>query len=113
MVPRSPPDVRRCSQMTGHGAKFERKMDEAIAALLTQKNVEEAAASIHISSKTMLRWMKEPKFDRAYRAARRAVFSQSVARLQQASPAAAATVMKAMVDPGTPHSVRVRAAKCI
>jgi hypothetical protein len=29
--------------MTGHGSKFGRKMEEAIAALLTQRNVEEAA----------------------------------------------------------------------
>ena len=29
--------------MTGHGAKFGRKKEEAIAALLTQRNVEEAA----------------------------------------------------------------------
>jgi hypothetical protein len=99
--------------MTGHGAKFGRKMDDAIAALLTQKNVEEAATSIHISTKTLLRWMKEPAFDRAFRAARRAVFSQTVARLHQASPAAATTLMKMLVDPTAPHSVRVRAAECI
>ena len=36
------PDVFRRSQMTGHGAKFERKKEEAIAALLTHRNIEEA-----------------------------------------------------------------------
>jgi len=29
--------------MTGHGSKFGRKREEAIAALLTQRNVEDAA----------------------------------------------------------------------
>ena len=29
--------------MVGHGAKFGRKKEEAIAALLTQRNIEEAA----------------------------------------------------------------------
>ena len=29
--------------MTGHGSKFGRKKEEAIAALLTQRNIEEAA----------------------------------------------------------------------
>ena len=50
---------------------------------------------------------------RPLRAARRATFSQCVARLQQAAPAAASTLMKAMVDASSPHSVRVRAAECI
>jgi hypothetical protein len=31
--------------MTGHGGKFEPKKEEAIAALLTQRNVEKAARS--------------------------------------------------------------------
>jgi hypothetical protein len=30
--------------MTGHGAKFGRKQEEAIAALLTQRNVDEVHA---------------------------------------------------------------------
>src|SRR6202521_1020420 len=34
------PDVRRCHQMSGRGAKFGRKREEAIAALLS--NVEDA-----------------------------------------------------------------------
>jgi hypothetical protein len=29
--------------MKGHGAKYERKREEAIAALLTQKNIDDAA----------------------------------------------------------------------
>jgi hypothetical protein len=99
--------------MKGHGSKFNRKMDAAIAALLTQKNHEEAARVVGISVPTLIRWMKEPEFDRAYRAARRATFSQSVARLQQAAPAAATTLLKTLVEAGAPHSVRVRAAECI
>jgi transposase-like protein len=99
--------------MTGHGAKFERKKEEAIAALLTQRNVEEAARAVGIDAKTLLRWMKEPQFDAEYRAARRAAFGQSVARLQQMSVAAASTLGKVMVDPSTPASTRVRAADSV
>jgi transposase-like protein len=108
-----PPDVRRCPQMTGHGAKFERKKEEAIAALLTQRNVEEAARAVGIDAKTLLRWMKEPQFDAEYRAARRAAFRQSVARLQQMSVAAVSTLGKVMVDPSTPASTKVRAADSV
>ena len=74
--------------MKGHGAKFGRKKEEAIAALLTHRNTEEAARSIGVVPSTLLRWMKEPDFDAAYRAARRLAFGQSIARLQQGATAA-------------------------
>jgi transposase-like protein len=99
--------------MTGHGSKFGRKQEEAIAALLTQRNVDEAAKSIGVSPKTLLRWMQIPEFDTAYRKARRAAFSQSTARLQQATSAAVSTLLKIMVDTGAPPSVRVRAADSV
>jgi len=35
-------------QMKGHGSKFGRKKEEAIAALLTQRNIEEAARSMRL-----------------------------------------------------------------
>jgi len=99
--------------MTGHGAKFGRKQEEAIAALLVQRNVDEAAKSIGIAPRTLIRWMKLPEFQTAYREARRAAFGQALARLQQGTAAAATTLLKTMIDPGTPPSVRVRAAEAI
>ena len=71
--------------MEGHGSKFGRKKEEAIAALLTQRNVEEAARVAGIGTQTLIRWLKIPEFQAAYREARRAAVSQSNARLQQAS----------------------------
>jgi hypothetical protein len=99
--------------MTGHGAKFGRKMEDAIAALLSQRNVDEAARSAGIGTRTLLRWMKDPVFDAAFRAARRAAFGQTTARLQQGSSAAATILMKLMLDANTPASTRVRAAETI
>src|ERR1017187_6538890 len=99
--------------MKGHGTKFGRKKEEAIAALLTQRNLDEAAKSIGIAPNTLLKWMKQPEFDAAYREARRAAFGQAVARLQQGTSAAATTLLKTMIDPNTPASVRVRAAEAI
>jgi transposase-like protein len=99
--------------MKGHGAKYSRKQEEAIAALLTQRNIDEAAKSIGIDPTTLLRWLKLPEFQTAYRDARRAAFSQSIARLQQGSTAAATTLLKIMLDQNTPASTRVRAAECI
>ena len=51
--------------MKGHGAKYEPKREEAIAALLTQRNIDEAARSIGVTQNTLLSWMKIPEFDAA------------------------------------------------
>ena len=99
--------------MIGHGAKFARKKEEAITALLTQRNIDEAARTIGVSANTLLRWMKEPEFEVAYREARRVAFSQATARLQQAASAAATTFLKLMVDPSAPPAVRLRAADLV
>ena len=99
--------------MAGHGTKFGRKMEDAIAALLTQRNVDEAARAAGIGTRTLLRWLQLPEFQKAFRDARRAAFSQSIARLQQGASAAATTLLKTMIDPNTPASVRVRAAEAI
>jgi hypothetical protein len=96
--------------MAGHGEKFGRKKEEAIAALLTHRNVEEAAKATGIGTRTLIRWMQNPEFDAAYREARRAAYGQAIARLQQGSGAAASTVLKMMLDPTVPASTRVRAA---
>jgi transposase-like protein len=96
--------------MSGSKEKLGAKQEAAILALLSSRNVEEAARAADVNQRTLFRWMKEPAIDRAYRAARRAAFAQSVGRLQQASSAAVSTLLKVMVDPGTPASTKVRAA---
>jgi len=96
--------------MTGHGAKFGRKKEEAIIALLTHRNVEEAAKAVGLSPKTLFRWMQDLEFDADYRKARRDSFHQAVARLQQASGAAVTTLLKLAVDPNAPAAVKARAA---
>ena len=81
--------------------------------MLTQRNIEEAAKSVGLAPNTLLSWLKIPEFQKAYREARRAAFSQSIARLQQGTTAAATTLLKVMVDPATPASTKVRAADSI
>ena len=99
--------------MAARGSILGRKQEDAIAALLTQRNVEEAARAAGIGARTLLRWLQLPKFQAAYRQARREAFGQAVARLQQGTSAAATTLLKTMIDPATPASVRVRAAEAI
>jgi hypothetical protein len=99
--------------MAARKSMLGRKQEEAIAALLSQRNIEEAAKAAGISARTMMRWLKLPEFQTAYREARRAAYSQAVARLQQGATAAATTLLKVMLDQTTPASVKVRAAECV
>ena len=99
--------------MTGHGAKFGRKKEQAIVALLTHRTTEEAARAVGISGVTLLRWQKEPEFQASYQEAKRAAYAQSIARLHQLSSAAVSTLGKIMLDTATPPATRVRAADSI
>ena len=99
--------------MTGHGAKFGRKQEEAIAALLTHRTVEEAAGAVKIAPKTLLRWLEIPAFKAKYLKARREGVYQAVARMQHATGAASVTILKLMTDPNVPPPVRLRAAECV
>jgi hypothetical protein len=99
--------------MAGHGAKFARKMEEAVAAVLSQRNLEEAARVAGVGVATLMRWQKLPEFQEALRRARREAFAQTLGRLQQGSSAAATTLLKVMLDQSTPASTKVRAAESI
>ena len=99
--------------MAGSRGKLARKQEEAILALLTQRNVDEAARVTKVAARTLYRWMKDPEFDAAYREAKRAAFSQSIARMHQMSSAAVSTLGKIMVDANARASTRVRAADSI
>jgi hypothetical protein len=99
--------------MTGHGSKFGRKKEEAIVALLTNRSIEEAARATGIDPNTLLRWLKLPEFQKAYREAKWAAYGQSIARLHYLSSAAVSTLGKIMLDSKTPPATRVRAADSI
>jgi hypothetical protein len=99
--------------MAGHGTKLGRKREDAIAGLLSQRNVDEAARAAGVGARTLWRWLQDSEFQTAYRKAKRAVFGQSLARLQQASGAAAAVVLKIMLDPTTPAATRLKAADIV
>src|SRR5258708_8137733 len=99
--------------MAARNSSLERKQEDVIAALLTQRNMEEAARTAGVGIRTLIRWMKLPEFQKAYREARRAAFGQAIARLQQGTSAAATTLLKLLIEPGTPASVRARVADSI
>jgi transposase-like protein len=97
--------------MVGHGQKFGRRKEEAIAALLAQRSIEDAARVVGITARTLYRWLEIPEFREAYFKARRQAFGQATARLQQASSAAASIILTLMLDPNVPATSRLRAAQ--
>ena len=99
--------------MARHEGKFGRKKEEAIAALLSQPTVEQAARAINVGTRTLVRWLQNPEIKQEYYKARRDAFGQATARFQQASGAAVMTPLKIMVDPNAPPSTRVRAADSV
>ena len=108
MYPRSTPDAP--SVMKGHGNKFGRRKEAAIAALLVEKNHAEAARVVGIDLSTLKRWLRLPEFIEAWRRARWEVVEQAYARVQQNTGVAGAVLLKLMADPATPSSSRIRAA---
>ena len=99
--------------MGGNRAKFRRKKEQAIAALLFHKNQEAAARAVGIGVTTLQRWLKDPEFQAAYQKARRTVFRESITRLQEASGAAVTTVLKIMLDSKVSPGTRLRAAELV
>jgi hypothetical protein len=75
--------------MNGHGSKFGRKIEQAIAALLLHRNLEEAAKAVGISAATLKRWKQLPEFKAAHLEARKELVFQTNARMQQNCGAAA------------------------
>ncbi len=99
--------------MAGADEKLGTRKEAAILALLTARGIEDAAHTANVPPRTLYRWLKEPAFEAAYRKAKRTAFGQAVARLHQGTSAAAATMLKLMVDPSVPPATRLRAADCV
>ncbi len=91
------------------------KQERAIAALLGHPSIEAAAEALGINPATVHRWLQEPAFEAAYRAARRAAVGQAIARLQHISGKAVDALLEVIDTEYTPApaAVRVSAAKAI
>jgi len=107
---RPPGAERRSPQGKGHGEKFSRRKEDAIAALLMHRSIEEAARAIDIGPATLYEWMKYPEFKTAWREAKCAAFGQTNVRLHQAAGPATAIIARVMANPETPPLTCARAA---
>jgi DNA-binding MurR/RpiR family transcriptional regulator len=99
--------------MKGHGAKYPRKKDQAILALLTHPTIGEAADTAGVSEVTLWRWLQDQDFQQSYREAKRQVVQQALTRVQQVSGEAVDVLRDVMADDTKPPSSRVTAARTI
>ena len=86
---------------------------DAIAALLSQRSIDEASRVCGVGARTLIRWLKLPDFAQEYGKARGEAVQQAVARMQQATGAAGTVALKLMTDPNIPADVRLRAAEFV
>ncbi len=95
---------------TRRSTKKSRQREQLVLALLQYPSLEKAAASMGISTATAWRISKTPEFQEEHCQVRREAVAQALGRLQQGSGAAAAVLLKMMLDATTPAASRVRAA---
>ena len=100
-------------QPAGHGQKFTRNMEKAIASLLVNPSIPDAAKEVGIGERTLWRWFKIPEFEKAYRLARREVVRHAVVNVQAAMSEAVETLRSIMNDGSAPASARVSAARAV
>jgi len=81
------------SRLAGHGAKFPRRMQKAIGALLTEPSVAQAARVAGIGYQTLLRWMAQTEFLAAFAAAASAAFAPAVRILRRGMDTAVSVVI--------------------
>lgn len=89
------------------------KQEMAIAALLTEPSVTKAAEKAGTTDRTLHRWLDEPAFSNAYRAARRETFSHAIALTIKYAPFAVQSLAKVMTDQTAPYAARVTAATAL
>lgn len=100
--------------MAAPDEKLHGKQAAAIAALLAQRTIAEAAHQVGVGERTLLRWLQEDApFQTAYHAARRHVVQHAIAQVQQATSTAVATLGTIMQDATATASARVSAAKAV
>lgn len=89
------------------------KQRRAVEVLLTTGEVTSAAQTLGVSRATLYRWLAEPVFAEAVRAAEAQALDDLSRLLVRLGQTAAGTLAKAMADAATPAATRVRAADVV
>ncbi|HTU24918.1 MAG TPA: hypothetical protein VMF30_05950 [Pirellulales bacterium] len=104
--------VGRRRKVAGHGQKMARKQEAVIAALLTEPTYALAAAKAGVSESTVYKWLRQPAFCKACRAARRELLDYAIGQLQAATGQAVVTLVEIAAH-GRRDADRIRAAAAL
>lgn len=89
------------------------RQEQAIVALINETTIAAASRASGIGQRTLHRWVSEPDFLAAYRAARREAFSHAIALTQRYAPLAVTALAKMLSDTSAPHAAKVSAATAL
>ena len=98
--------------MIGTG-KLSRKKHLLIAELLQRPTIREAAEAVNLGEATAHRWLRDPAFQRSYKAARQQIIDVCISRLQKVSSEAVEVLREILHDNTAPASSRVSASKIV
>ena len=98
------------SGSSGHGEKYPRKWQQAIAALLTEPTAKAAAERVGVSERCLRLWQRRPEFATQYQRARTELFESAMLELEKRSADAARVLAEIANDKTAPQAVRVSAA---
>lgn len=90
-----------------------RRKEQAIAALLSHKNLTDAARECKISQRTLRRWLRNKSFFRRYDQERRLLLDTTINVLKAAGAGAVETLVAIAQNKKSPASARVSAASRI
>ena len=93
--------------------KLSRNQEKALAALLSQPSVHDAAQAVGVGERTLWRWLQANDFKEAYRKARSQLVSRAIAHIQAGMGDAVRTLKDIIADKNAPPTVRVSAAKAM
>jgi hypothetical protein len=99
--------------MTDNGTELTTRQQRTIAALLTAKNVREAARASKTPERTIYTWMGENAFRTALYEAEGNMIDAATRRLLQYQDAALTVIIEIMDDKENPAFVRLQAAKMV
>jgi hypothetical protein len=95
----------------GHGCQLSRKCDLAVAALLSEPTLKDAAKKVGISDQALRKWLKIPEFAARVQEAQQQVFGHTLRRLQIESGLALDVIVKVLrKKKGGNDGLKVRAA---
>ena len=98
--------------MIGTG-KLSRKKHLLIAELLQRPTIREAAEAVNLGEATAHRWLRDPAFQRSYKAARQQIIDVCISRLQKVSSEAVEVLREILHDNTAPASSRVSASRIV